>query len=259
MRIIKELPSLSNVAAGATATLECPVGLTYDRIILEYSGVTLAQMLNISVEVNGKPVQAFKTGTRLGALNDYYGRPETAGFLSLWFNRQEMVDLAHRRVTGLGTSDVQTLQIRVDVDAAAVSPAVTAHAILSDPTPLGLLNKVKEFQYAASVIGQYEIDNIPRGPRIQAVHFWNDGITDIEVELDSRKVTDASKALLQAIQSEHGRTPSASATVVDYCLEGDIYQALATAQVRDLRFRPTIDAAESAPITVEYLDQFAGI
>jgi hypothetical protein len=260
MRITKQLPSLSNVAASSKATLNCPVGLTYDQVTFEYSGITAAQLTNLQVDINGKTVQYFASATDVVLLNDYYGRPKTAGFLTLHFNRPEMdYEQGMNRLTGLGTSDVQTLQISMDC-AAATTPVIAAHAVLSDPQPLGLITKIKRFQVSASAIGQFEIDNIPRAGRICALHLMNDGITDVEVELDSRKVTDASKTLIGALQTENGRTPQTAAmTSIDYCLEGDIKQAMTMQGVQDFRIRPTIDAAEAVPIYVEYLDGFAGI
>ncbi|WP_327786671.1 major capsid protein P2, partial [Vibrio anguillarum] len=54
-RITRKMPSFSNVAAGSTATLEFPLGLSYHFLHLYFTGVTLAQMKNIRIEVDGKP------------------------------------------------------------------------------------------------------------------------------------------------------------------------------------------------------------
>lgn len=260
MREIKKLPSLANVAAGATATLNCPLGRTYDRIILEYTGVTRAQLQNIEVIVNGKTIQHFTDAVELQLINNYYGRADNAGFVSLYFNRPEFENTTQQRVTGLGTVDIQTLQVRADIDAAATAPVITAHAVLSAPTAFGLCVKVKRFPSNSAVSGQVEIDNIPRGPRILALHLLKADVNDIEVDLNSVKITDTSKALAEAIQKEHGRVPqTASATHVDYVLEGDVSQALVTAGASDFRLRPTLGTSGALTAVVEYLDGFAGI
>ena len=141
MRLTKKLPSLANVGAGQSATLNCPVGLSYDRIEIEYAGVTLAQMKNIEVVINGKPVMTFKDGARVESLNDYYGRPKTAGFLTLHFARPEMKTLEQQRLTSVGTVDVATLAVNIDIDAAAAAPVIKAHAVQSEPAPLGAFIK----------------------------------------------------------------------------------------------------------------------
>lgn len=260
MRITKKLPSLANVSAGQTATLNCPVGLTYDRIELEYSGVTLAQMKNIEVVINGKPVMTFKDAARVEKLNDYYGRAKTAGFLTLHFARPEMVNLRDQRVTALGTLDVATLAINVDIDAAAEAPVIKGHAVLSEPQPLGAFVKVREFQYDASVSGPLEISTLPKGPRIMAAHFFKSDVNDLEVEIDSQKVFDGSKSLVEAVQKGYGRVPqTADATHFDTVLEGDPAQSLVTANAQDLRFRADLATAGALSVLIEYLDGFAGI
>lgn len=83
------LPSITNVVAGSTATLNVPVGVTYHAINFEYSGVTLAQMKNIEVQINGKTIQEYVDGTRLQDMNKYYSRHTENGILTLWFDRIE--------------------------------------------------------------------------------------------------------------------------------------------------------------------------
>lgn len=57
VRNFPQLPSFSNVSASNTATLELPIGRTFDKIHVNYSGVLLAQMKNIGLEVNKKGEQ----------------------------------------------------------------------------------------------------------------------------------------------------------------------------------------------------------
>jgi len=262
MRPIAPLPSFSNVGAGNTVTVNIPVGRTQDQLTLIQGGTTFtrAQLENIELLANGKPIVQVSDGDRLDKLNDFYGRSDTADFLTLYFRRPEMVSLKDQRVTALGTSDVSTLQLRADIAAGAVAPTLEGHVVQSEPQPLGLIVKVKEFNYNIGGAGVFEISDLPKGPRIMALHFMKADITDVEVELDSRKVTDASKTLLEVIQKEHGRVPqTASATHVDYCLEGDISQALITQGIQDLRIRLTAGSAGALPLVVEYLDGFEGL
>lgn len=260
MRLTKSLPSLANVGAGQTATLNCPVGLTYDRIEFEYSGVTLAEMKNVEVVINGKPVMTFKDMARVKKLNDYYGRSETSGFITLHFARPEMVALRDQRLTALGTQDVSTLAINIDIDGGATAPVIKAHAVQSEPQLLGAFIKVREFQFDASVAGTMEISTLPKGPRIMALHAFKSDVNDLEVEIDSQKVFDASKTLAQAIQKGYGRTPqTADATHFDTCLEGDLAQSLVTQGAQDLRFRLDLGSAGAVSLLVEYLDGFNGI
>lgn len=261
MRRLNKLPSVDNVAAGNQAVLNCPVGLTYDFIDLVYSGVTLAQLQNIEVVINGKTIQKFLNGTELDNLNQFYGRGAANGVLRLWFERPELSELRVRRLTSLGTADVQTLTVQMDIDGAAVDPAISAYAMLGAPQPLGLVTKVKAFPVTFATSGQQEIDNIPRsGASICAMHLFKADISNVEVESNSVKLLDATKTVSEDIQSKYGRTPiTASATHVDFCVNGDPRQALNTKGMSDLRLRPTIDTPGAVRVVVEFIDGFAGI
>ncbi len=259
MRRIIQLPAWTPVSAGSDTSLTMPVGgNTYERASIAHSGVTLAQMKNIEVRLNGDPIMHFKTGTQLEALNDYYGRPKTAGILTIWAIRPELTNIAQRRLTAWGTLNVQTLSIHMDIDAAASAPALLAHAVVSSPRMMDIITKVKQYPHNSAVSGQVDIDNIPRGPRILAAHFFKSDISDMEVEMDNVKFYDASKTLSEALQKENGRTSqTATATHVDFLGDNDIGNALITANAGDLRFKPTLDTSGATDIVVEFLDKVA--
>lgn len=255
-----KLPSLSNVSAGSTATLQIPRGVTYDAIHLEYSGVTLAQLKNIEVRINGKVIQSFVDGVRLQDINKYYKRNVKAGILTLWFVRPEMDNNALRRMTAIGTADVATFDLRMDIDAAAAAPVITAWAIKSNQQPLGMITKIKRFPASSATAGLKEIDNIPKEGRIAAIHLFKSDITSAEIELDSSKVYEFTKTLGAGVQTDYGRNPDTSKmTSVDFHLEGDPSQALVVEHVQDFRLRADLATAGSFDIVVEYLTGFSGI
>ena len=264
-RKLKQLPSLSNVAAGSTATLEVPLGHTYDRITLEYAGVTPAQMKNVQVVINGKVVWQFKNAERLNQINTYYKRPVTAGFLDFHFVRPEFDNIDFRRLFAIGTADVATFSIKFDIDAAASAPVVKAHAVQSLNAPLGLITKYKEFPASTATSGEKEIDNLPKQARIGAIHlFGKSDISRAEVEVDSYKQYEASKALGEKLQSDANRTPlDTNGTSIDFVREGNPMNALVLragkVSVQDFRLRLTCNTAGSFDIVTEYYDQFAGI
>ncbi|WP_404402978.1 major capsid protein P2 [Idiomarina seosinensis] len=264
-RKLKQLPSLSNVAAGSTATLELPLGHTYDRVTLEYAGVTPAQMKNIQVVINGKVIWQLKTAERLNQLNAYYNRAVNAGFLDFHFVRPEFDNIDFRRLFAIGTADVATFSIKFDIDAAASAPVVTAHAVQSLNSPLGLITKIKEFPTSTATSGAKEIDSLPKQARIGAIHlFGKADISRAEVEVDSYKQYEASKALGEKLQSDIGRTPlDANGTTIDFVREGNPMNALVLragkVSVQDFRLRLTCDTPGSWDTVCEYYDQFQGI
>ena len=259
-RKFNTLPSLSNVQAGSTATLIAPIGVAYHCIHLEYSGVTLAQMKNIEVKVNGKTLQEFADAQRLQDINKYYSRNVEAGIITIWFERPEYDNLALRRSTILGTANVSTLQISMDIHADATAPVIKAYATVSPNRPLTSLTKIKRWVVSNSVAGVKEVADIPREGRMPVMFFFKDDISSADVSINSVKVYEISKGLGEKIQRDYGRTPDASKfTAVDFHLEGDPAQALAVQGVADFRIRPYFDTAGSADLVVEYLSSFDGI
>lgn len=256
-----QLPTLDGVAAGAKATLSCPILRTYHEITLEFSGVTLAQLQNLELMVNGKVIQSYADGTRLNQINTYHGRVDNTanGFLTLYFDRPELID-AFRKQFAMGTQDVQSVALRFDIDAAAAAPVITAHARISAPSQIGTICKVKVYPKAFSTGGTQEIDNLPRGPRVACVHFFKADVNDVEVEVDAVKVFDASKSLAEDIQLREGKVPqTAAATHLDFIVNGDTRDALATMNSTDLRYRLDLGTSGTVDTVVEYFDQFAGI
>ena len=264
MRKTVRLPTIQNVVPGGTFTLACPVGMTYDRIIFKLGGTTFdeSHIQNLEVIVNGKTIQTWKTGSELRLMNEYWGRGYRAGYLPIYFKRPEFRPLEQQRLTALGTADVSTLTVRGDISSTAVAPTLEAFAIQSEPTPLGLISKIKRFDLSAAVAGSFEVDSIPRGPRVLAAHFLKSDINALTCEVNSVKVLEGDKSTLEELQKESGRVPqSASASHLDFTLEGDILQALNTSRdiVQDLRYRLDLATAGNVPVYVEWLDSFSGV
>lgn len=267
MRLYRPLTNIQNVAAGKTAQIICPVRYTYDKIQLAYTGTAIARshFTNITVEANGEPIQTFKDGDRLDQYNDYYGRGDTAGYLTLYFNRPEMKTFEDERICGLGTADLTNLVVKIDIAAGAPADIkLTATAQLSDPQPLGLFTRIKTVNFNSAVSGQQDVDKIPVGPRILALHAFKADISKIIVFLDEAKIYEASKTVGEVFQKEArpvARVPqTAVATHVDWGLEGDLAQAMVTQAGepnrpnKDLLIQPTLDTSGSVDFLVEYLD-----
>ncbi len=264
MRLYRELTNVQNgkgAVAGLNAQIICPVRYTYDYILLEYTGtgVTRAMLTDIQVLANGEPIWNFKDGDRLDQWNDYYGRSDTAGFLMLPFNRREMKSLGDERIFGLGTADLDTLSVQIKMG--ATTPAdfsLKAHAQLSEPQPLGVFCRVKEINYNSAVSGQVDVDKIPLGPRIMALHAFKSDVADLEVYLNEVKIWDLSKTVGEVFEKNFGRTPqTAVATHADWLLEGDAGQAMITedqGKRNDLLIKPTLTTAGAVTFLVEYLD-----
>ncbi|MCC4787510.1 major capsid protein P2 [Vibrio splendidus] len=261
-RRLKKLPSISNVAAGSTATLELPRGLSYHQIILKYKNVTLAQMKNIRMEVNGKVFQTYKDGAELNTINGHFNRGLAEnGFIVLHFARPELDDLLQQRTFALGTADISTLALRIDIDGAATDPKLEAHALQGQDAPMGYITKVKSYPVSYATSGVHELDKLPTpaSARIAAIHLMTDKVSHAELEVDGNIAFQAEKLLEAKIQRDAKRVPTTGKFTLDFIKENDTAQAQVLAGVQDFRIRMDLTEATAFNVLVEYLDVQQGL
>lgn len=258
----RKMPGFEGVAAGQVATLRLPIGLTYHQLFISYSGATLAQLNGIRVIANGEVIQKITEVSVLDSINQFDGRAAAAGVIIVDFERFGMITRAGREVTALGTGDpadptpITTLTVEVDIDAAAVSPVLSAKARQSAPKPSGLILKRKEFSYTAAAAGVFEIADIPKGPLINRVFFGNHAarvFTSMTIERNNFIVFERSTAENNAIQIDGIRTPQAGYVVYDPTEDGYGSEGLSTYDAADLRFKLQVTNAGAIPVIVEYI------
>lgn len=267
-RKIIKLPSLSRVTPGSKATLEFPLGPTYQTIVFDVSAAAALDATDIgkiALLIDGKEIQVFKDLQRLIDINAFYNRsPDTVAATAIQFalhlNRAELAENMFRRAPGIGTADVQTMHMEIDIAAAAPADiAIKAYA-LADPTrqPLGAFFRIREYPAASAVAGVFEADKLPRGAFYAALHLFKADITNVEVEADTVLVVNGTKGVLERIAKEASplkRVPqTAKATHVDFITDGDLLNAFQTAGLQDFRVRMTMTAAGAVDIVAETLD-----
>lgn len=268
MKKFLRLPSLSRVVPGATATLEMPLGVTYEKIIFTVTaaaGLDLTDLARLNVLIDGKPIQTFKDLTRLKAINDYFGRDvdtvaATQIQFAIHFNRAELLDNTWRKAPGIGTDDVQTFHIELDIAAAAPADIkIVAHAIVNPiRQKLGAFFRIREFPANSAVAGVLEADKLPRGAWYSVIHLFKADISAVEVTANDVKIVDATKSVLERIQkgaSVIRRVPqTAACTHIDLITDGDLLDSLQTANLQDFRIKMTLDTAGAVDIVTETVD-----
>jgi len=262
------LPSISRVVAGAVAILEMPINPTYHNIKFTASGAALvaAHIGKIRVIVDGKTVQEYKDLTRLMDINAYHGRQaDSVTDFMLHFKDDDFNDLAEKRTTAFGTLGLQTFNIEIELLAAfPANGAITAHAFVDTVAqPLGVFTRIRETSLNSAVAGVIEYDKLIRGGAVyKQIHFFKADISKIELEADSNKVIDATKAVLERQQKSVrpvARVPvSAKATHLDFVLEGTGSDLFNTNGMNDLRAKLTFDTAGVVEIVSEQLDVYLG-
>lgn len=255
------LPNLANVGAGNTVTLECPVGgHTYDKIFFELlsdtSGFLPEHLLNIKCKINGKVFQEYESGTELENLNTYYGNQTKVGVLVLPFDMPHLRQLTQVKSLGIGTQDIKTFHIQMDIAAAADVNGLVATAQVSQVKPLGLLKIYRSFPVVVNA-GLSDIDNIPLGARLLAIHLHKpqNDIEKVLMKVNQVDFFDLSKNLNELFLKQAKPQPRSvidNTFSLDFTTEGTIAGAIITQGVRDLRIRPTCTNAGTINVRIEY-------
>ena len=261
----KKMPSFEGVAAGQTASLRLPIGQSYRKLFIAYSGVTLAQMLEMRIVVNGDVRHRIASvGTYIGLnvldkMNQFEGRAAASGEFIFDFERYGLETALLREITKLGTGvlddpyKITTLTIEIDIDGAAAAPVLSARAERSGPAVVGDIIRTRLFQYNAPAVGEFEISDLPKGEVIQKVYFGAHvarAYSRLVVERDNFIEYDKTAAEISQSQNDGVRVPQTDFLVYDPSEDGEGAQFLAT-NVQDLRFRLTVGVAGAVPIIVE--------
>ena len=255
--ITKKMPSFQGVAAGQTATANLPIGLTYHELLLNYSGVTLAQMNEIRVVANGKVIQRYASGTQLDTMNQFEGRAAAAGVLTIPVgDRYGLKSRDGIEFSGLGTgvvddpNPITTLSVEVDIDAAAVGTTLSMIAIQSDPSVSGMIKFVDQYSYAPSAAGDFDISDLPKSRIFNQLFLQSANVTDVEIRRNGYTVFERSASENNTVQTDGVRVPQAGNFVVDFTEKGYGSEGLATKGVQDLRIVLTMSAAATVPLAL---------
>lgn len=260
MKKIPKLPSISRVTPGSIATLELPLGPTYEKLIFDCSGTALAisHIKRIRLMIDGKERQTFKDLQRLVDINSYWKREaDSATSWALHFNRAELTDNVMRQAPGIGTKNLQTLYVEIEIDATAPADIKMYATAVADPTSqdIGAFFEIKEFPFSSAVAGEVEQDKLPRGNPYGAIHLFKSDISAVKVKANGIELVDAKKVTLERIEKGASPTPrvpvTAKATHIDFMLDGNLFDAVQTGGLQDWRVAMTLDTAGSVDIVTE--------
>ncbi|WP_462172011.1 major capsid protein P2 [Pseudoalteromonas xiamenensis] len=267
MREYSMLPTITGVAKGAKGVaLNLPVGVTYDKIHLVYSGVTPAQIENISIELGGRLISTYSSLQDVINENKRYKRPSQAGITTLHFVRDDIesakqAKLVEQRFFALGTSGIRKAQIKFDISGAAENPSIEAFcekpAVPSGP---GFLFKRRSYTYALNN-GITEISDLPRPPNtyIGGILIKAKGVSSCSFEVDNVKWREAiPRNLHDLIHDQNKRAVIEDELYLDFMPDGDMYESLKLdTAIQDMRLKVQCDQQTSAEVCVYYFDNYA--
>lgn len=274
MRVQLNIPNTTAVAAGQTATWDIPIGLRYHAFQLAYSGVTLAQMTQIRLSVNGEVIHRY-TGAQRDKLNQYDGRAAAGGILTIPLDRFGLYRQDGEELTALRTgiadpksgASINQCKIEIDIDGAAAAPAITIAATASDnPRGVGpgVIQRVLPYSRNFGSSGVVEWADMPKATEgqkylvINRTAFFASNITYLEISRDNKRIFQRSKALNEKVQLDGVRVPQSGLLVVDPTEEGYDFEGIQLVQPNgqpysDFRYIPTLSGSENITALVEYL------
>lgn len=271
-RIDVKLPPFSGVAAGQTAVIDLPVNRRYHEIALAYAGVTLAQLNEIRVKINGQTIHRY-SGVERDAINQFDGRAAAAGILTIPFDRYNLLQRETEEAFALNCGSVgpngaqiKTFVIEIDILGAAAAPVMSMTATQSEPLAggPGLILRVKK--EARQLIDGLEIFDLGGGVNgnnqfakaVNRVFFASANITGLEIRRDNFTIYDRSKALNDVKQLDGVRTAQAGYFVYDTTEKG--YGAMPTLMegFPDFRFILAASASGSMTMISELIGELGG-
>ncbi len=273
MRVEIKIPNTTAVAANQPATWSVPIGLRYHSFQLAYSGITLAQMDQIRLNVNGETIHRY-TGVQRDKLNQFDGRAAAGGILTIPLDRFGLYRQDGEEMTALrtGVADklgkiINKVEIEIDVNAAAAAPAIAINATASDnPSGIGpgIIQRVLSYNRNFGASGVVEWADLPKateGSKYQVINraaFFASNITNMEVSRDNKIIFQRTKALNDRVQLDGVRVPQSGLFVIDPTCEGYDFEGINLVQgngaaYADFRYLPTLSSGENIAALIEYL------
>lgn len=268
MRSFEQLKKIENVGSGQTASIQLPIGPTYDKLRFKLGNVTPAQCKNVRLELNGRLISNYKDFAEMQLIDAYYGRRVEAGFVTWHFNEDDVLaTLEAGRFTGLATMGLQIATITFDIDGAAVNPSVQVFAEKSAPFQAAgqWIKKHRTYPFPQGAGEFSEHTTLPAksaaGANIKAMHVIKSDITDVELIIDNTQWFQFPKDVNEEMQKDYGRqvrrVPQAGMFTLDFILQGDFGNTLPlTAGIQDFRLKTKATTDGSVNVAVEYYDKF---
>jgi hypothetical protein len=253
----KNLPFF-NVVASGVATLQLPLGMTYERIIFKLGGTALtkAMITDIKVKLNGKLIVQ-TDGTKLNAMNVYRGLVTDATHLVLDFSELFARDEVGQSIGSVATAEgVSSFTIEATITG-ATAPTLESWSVLSGPRKLGVLAKTLSYAATFGSAGKFNFQ-LPYGASggsiIKRVHFFHTNMTDLEVKKNGLVIHDTTDAINKYIQTENGKVTASGLYVADFIVDNNQSGMLVTADARSMEWNLTLSASDTVIAQVEYID-----
>ena len=257
MLTIKNLPFL-NVVASGVASLELPVGMTYNKIFFKMSGTTFARshITRCVCKLNGK-IFYDVSATRLQSINTYKNGKSDTSFFVIDFTEKEAKTIGGMQAGGIGTGEGVTNFIVELTISGATAPAIESWSMISEPMPLTLITALIHHTATFSAAGTFPIV-LPHGPEskhlVKRVFFFHSNMTKVLVKKNGIIIYEALDTdTLAYIEQDFGKTPAAGMMVVDYINNDNLKEILDISTAQSMQYDITVSAADTVHVYSEIL------
>ena len=246
-RPLKKMPTPLGIGAGQTASVNLPLGLTYERLYIRANvdgtprDVPAADWGNyideIRLLVDGDAKIQIDAAD-LVSLWQYYGETLVDGALPIFLSRPWMRTMGGEDQTGYGTAGgMSSFSLEMDLKTGITINSLNVYAVQSKGKPFGAHYRLQRYIHNQGVTGEAEIADIVRGAYAMfGLHINTADITDAEVLADQRKIHDSDKVIRDAHGEVAGRVPQSGFTHLDFVSENRLNEAMPMA-VSDFRLK----------------------
>lgn len=254
MNRFEKMPTPQGIGAGQTATVNLPLGPTYERLYIRMNVDTAPArdvpasewgdyIGEIRLMVNGD-VRIEIEAKDLAALNAYHGLQADAGVLPMFLAQPWARTMAGEDGTAYGTaSGMASFTLEMDLKPDKTINDLDVYAWQSEPRPFGPHLRIQHFAGQMSMVGVKEISDIPRGAySMIGLHVTTDKIGRIEVLADNQKLVDSDDVTRKAHQRLAKRKPQNGMTHLDFMDQNRIAELMPMA-LND--FRVKLDVTEA--------------
>lgn len=271
MRTIR-LPQLQNVAqAGGRVSLRFPLGQTYEKVYLAFSGVlTTANVSNIVFRLNNREFIRWNTVADMNAMLAYKGNLVQTNILVFDFTERlarEELGMKLGTIAATADANVQDFTLEFDLSASGGAGGITGWADVGMASANPIIQRVTYAQKVIAAAAQEQI-YIPfgsQGQQVKRLLLKHANLTSVRIRRDGVDVfEDLPIALVNQRETDFGRTPQAGYTVIDLMPDALQSNALNTAlvlgadgnvkPVQNLDIRLTTSAADTITYYVESYD-----
>lgn len=253
------------LTSGAQATLQVPVGGKIHGFQLHFTtsgganvteAAIRAEIGTIRLTVNGKDV-VNASAIKILDLYEVLGRnvndnTAVASVLELNVGRNVYTDPAQRDLFGIGTNDVQSIQVQITAGTLSTIANVQIYT-LREPVNenLGVYMRFINYNISYNATGDHSYDTMPRDSDSSYLAVMADAgasgtMTHGEVRLGSTTLKQRVPAAVNTLINSTDRYATPSGLYVYSFMDGNVLTRLPMKDVDDLRFVQTFSVAPGA-------------